>query len=59
MIDNAAPSGVEVRPLSHRQKMIWAGQMLDRDVPLYNMAHAFTIQPLCQITGYVTGTIIG
>ncbi len=36
------PAG-EVHPLGHRQRMIWAGQLLDRDVPLYNMAHAFTI----------------
>ncbi len=31
------------RPLSHRQRLIWAGQRLDPDVPLYNMAHAATI----------------
>ncbi|MGI9615683.1 MAG: condensation domain-containing protein, partial [Acidimicrobiales bacterium] len=24
--------------------MIWTGQMLDPDVPLYNMAHAFTVE---------------
>ncbi|MEM9564999.1 MAG: amino acid adenylation domain-containing protein [Actinomycetota bacterium] len=37
------PAG-EVHPLGHRQRMIWAGQLLDRDVPLYNMAHAFTLR---------------
>lgn len=33
----------QVVALSHRQAMIRAGQLLDPDVPLYNMAHAFTI----------------
>ncbi|MGH1491268.1 MAG: amino acid adenylation domain-containing protein [Acidimicrobiales bacterium] len=35
--------GDQTRPLTHRQSMIWTGQALDPDVPLYNMAHAFTI----------------
>ncbi|MEM7337491.1 MAG: amino acid adenylation domain-containing protein [Actinomycetota bacterium] len=30
-------------PLGHRQTMMWAGQMLDPDVPLFNMVRTFTI----------------
>ena len=30
--------------LSHPQRLIWAGQQLHPDVPLYNMAFAFTIR---------------
>lgn len=36
--------GDNIRPLSHRQNMIWTGQVLDPEVPLYNMAHAYTIE---------------
>lgn len=37
----SAPAG---EPLSHAQQLIWAGQQLLPDVPLYNMAFAFTIE---------------
>lgn len=43
-LDEPGGFGDAIRPLSHRQTMIWAGQILDPDVPLYNMAHAFTME---------------
>lgn len=43
-VDPSAGSAEFVHALGHRQRLIWAGQVLDPDVPLYNMAHAFTIE---------------